>query len=72
MAAEVLLNREHLPRFGTPENRLLNVAFPDGTNEGYSFSQDGLRKSKTNGSGTTLDRLSVVLQELRYQAFNAY
>lgn len=46
-----------------PENRLLGVA--GSTNETYQYSQDGLRKSKTNSSGTTVftwDQQNVLLE----------
>jgi RHS repeat-associated protein len=48
----------------SPENRLLNYA-SGATNESYQYSQDGLRKEKTNSSGTTLftwDEQNVLLE----------
>ncbi len=49
----------------SPDNRMLSLQKSDGTNESYLYSQDGLRKEKTNSSGTTLftwDDQTVLLE----------
>ncbi len=47
------------------EQNAVAAEFPPGTNESYLYSQDGLRKEKTNSSGTTLftwDEQNVLLE----------
>jgi RHS repeat-associated protein len=47
------------------ENRMLSLQNSTGTNESYLYSQDGLRKEKTNSAGTTLftwDEQNVLLE----------
>ncbi len=49
----------------SPQNQVLNLANPDGTSGQYLYSQDGLHKGATTGSGTTLftmDGPSVLLE----------
>jgi RHS repeat-associated protein len=49
----------------SPENRMLSLQKSDGTNETYLYSDDGLRKEKTNTSGTTIftwDEQNVLLE----------
>jgi RHS repeat-associated protein len=56
------------------ENKLLNTAFSTGTSESYTYSQDGVRKSKTNAGGVTvytMDDLNILLETTGQGALQA-